>query len=567
MEEDDDAVSPTAESRGLLSSKRGGTAWLGSTKRRSRLQPLLLLVAAALVGAISAVLSLQLSGLLQKPAPLLLSPSLRSPACAASSAAAVSAPAVSRPSPPFPSSSYFPSCFFSPSTLDAAHWLRCDEADALSGGGVTSEQLHRYCTDYGATPSAKQRSLGPLQMSRPPHGNADVVFSLSGNWTEFGCSLRVLGPAAARRLLSNRRLLFIGDSTTQELVTELVAFLEGSPLHVDFVLTAWINQRQCSGNHQGYAARTLHTARFPSPALSLFNITVMQLWNGHVSECDNSGGVEQQLHPEFINKLITASHLCSNRTAHLQLLSKLWALPQPLELLQTGHDSADDRERVFQLLHASTDPLTGDKPELLNASLDVWRRADLHSILPLVRSCLSAAVSFVAHPSAAFSLQAVNASAPAASIDLALYNAGQHLTHPGWGRVPPASFLPPFTRTLFELFSLLHRAAHAVAWKDSSPNDGGPGALPITAMNAAGRSVAALTGRRAGQSAALDVWPVEAALSGLNKSDARHCSFKDNVEADILRRDRQSRTVFCHTAVQLLLQHIQAADDEISCQA
>ena len=100
--------------------------------------------------------------------------------------------------------------------------------------------------------------------------------------------------------------------------------------------------------------------------------------------------------------------------------------------------------------------------------------------------------------------------------------------------------------TTTHFLAQLHRLkTQAVVWKDATPTHQFPSLARINTM---GRSFASVYGD--GQQLN---WPVEGLLSGLTKTDDRHCSYKDlNAGGNIPTRNRHVRTHWCHAAVQLL---------------
>ena len=71
---------------------------------------------------------------------------------------------------------------------------------------------------------------------------------------------------------------------------------------------------------------TFATSRFPSPALSVYNISIHQLWNGHVDECNNLGPVSLHFHELFQKKLAYLASVCMNRTAHIRWMQEQFHL-------------------------------------------------------------------------------------------------------------------------------------------------------------------------------------------------------------------------------------------------
>ena len=112
-------------------------------------------------------------------------------------------------------------------------------------------------------------------------------------------------------------------------MAELIAFLEEMPADMDHLHADWVWQHACPGHSFAYQARTFATSRFPSPALSVYNISIHQLWNGHVDECNNLGPVSLHFHELFQKKLAYLASVCMNRTAHVQWtvdgLQRRWA--------------------------------------------------------------------------------------------------------------------------------------------------------------------------------------------------------------------------------------------------
>ena len=96
-----------------------------------------------------------------------------------------------------------------------------------------------------------------------------------------------------------------------------------------------------------------------------------------------------------------------------------------------------------------------------------------------------------------------------------------------------------------------------MTWRDATPS---LDFMYLQFCNAMGRSAVQALGRVKGQAEAVDVWPVQYVLSNLRKVDSRHCSYKDLKMSDFRNRERRSRSIYCHTAVLLLLQQLHAAE-------
>ena len=114
--------------------------------------------------------------------------------------------------------------------------------------------------------------------------------------------------------LKNQRILFIGDSTSQEMFIELVSFLEES--HDQFILNPW-KIWTCPGAHVNYQSRMMSTSTYPSPYLIMNNISIDFLFNANVNHCENYGFVTTQLFPQVQLKLHDiASKFCLNLKKH-----------------------------------------------------------------------------------------------------------------------------------------------------------------------------------------------------------------------------------------------------------
>jgi hypothetical protein len=327
-----------------------------------------------------------------------------------------------------------------PSAIDAGRWVPCPPLNATG----------RYCEMVAE--NDPRTFLGPWRTPHPAIEDSNAEFVVPGDPADVGCALGVMTPHGARDLLRGKRLLFVGDSTMQELAVELVSFLEESPNERDYFQDAWINQTPCPGLHQAYATRSFTTTHTPSPWLGRANISITMVWNGHASECENLGPLDDQLSTALWDKI----------------------------------RSLDGRP-----------------------------------------------------------------------FDHAIYNVGQHAISSNEPRVLSLELLRNLTRVVATVFERLHReVAHTVTWKDSTPSSMYPA---VTIANDACRAVASAAGRRWGQPEALDVWPVGEMLGGLGKQDKRHCSYKDVHERDYEHRERNTRSVYCHTAIQLLLHQIQAS--------
>lgn len=75
----------------------------------------------------------------------------------------------------------------------------------------------------------------------------------------YNCRISFITRDQARECLSNQRLMFIGDSTTQELVLELISFLEGSVN--EFIPSPWKIMPCDSSQKKNYHIRVISTGK------------------------------------------------------------------------------------------------------------------------------------------------------------------------------------------------------------------------------------------------------------------------------------------------------------------
>ena len=439
---------------------------------------------------------------------------------------------------------YVPSC----NALDAGIWLNCSDTYNFTITPLTTYEQSHYCT---VEDSGSQRSTHNFPHNRRHYYH---VYDPVGPIPYYNST-------AARALLQNRRLLFIGDSTTQELVTELVSFLEGAPDDVDYRSSAWSYVRKCDGPKSSLLYRSLRTDQYPSPALSLFNISIQMMWTGYLTDdCANNSPIEDQITPHFAAKLHLHSHSCANRTAHLQLLADLYRQEAVRSLLRGGaEDSTERREALFQMLLSMSAPETGDYEPLLNASLQLMTDPDFFTrIGSYMQLCdpsvwTSEYVQTVGDtqrtmdwsplPQGRFALNFSTIPVPRTpSFDYVMYSsATTHslLRQPLSYERPVPEWASLYARVVSGAMTTVHTAAReAVIWRDGSPDSL---FSAIRYLNNEARSMADTfpVGRQVN-------WCVMGPLSNLLKGDPRHCSFKD-------WNYRHERTVYCHQAVQLLL--------------
>ena len=444
---------------------------------------------------------------------------------------------------------YVPSC----PSVDAGMWMDCSVTLNFSTPAVDYEQLH-YCKldSVPSTPSTPQPSP-----ARSRHNFAHKQHRYFHLFDPIG-PIPYFDSAAARALLQNRRLIFLGDSTTQEMVLELVSFLEGSTDDVEYRSAAWSYVRYCEGEHLSGKWRSIRTEQFPSPALSLFNISIHQMWTGNEDECQNNSPIEAQLKPEFAGRLRLHSHSCANRSAHLELLADTYKQEALRSLHNASEDSTARREELFQTLLSSSAADTGDYEPLLQASralldrADYWRAIGAYmqdcdaSVWPTSTATGSAAETGMEWAPFLVGRFLHNVSAIPAprspSFDYVIYSSSTThslLRQPlSWAR-PTADYAHLYARVVSEAMKTVHAAAReAVIWRDGSPDQIFPA---MRYLNSEAR--AAMDLFPAGSHL---LWCVQAVVSYLDKPDNRHCSFKDS-------GSRHERTVYCHQGIQLLL--------------
>ena len=467
-------------------------------------------------------------------------------------------------------------CPPSVATLDAGQWLPCpsdvnvsavafkDPSASFSSSMLQSNHIRNYCHSlHPDSPFFMNSAQYHARTHNFDHEARQFFQTFEPVARADKCRLVYHTSAEARRLLANKRLLFIGDSTMQEMVTELIAFLEGSPLRMDFMLEAWWHQQRCGGS-QSYQYRNTMTSKFPSPALSTFNISIGMLWNGHVEECGNWGDCGTMLRPEWQFRLFQHSQVCMNRTAHLLLLGRLFDIPRLVDdvfAYEARHDDAyKERMALFDAMAAQLHSSTGDHPLLLDASNKLFLRANVKEILTLIEHCVPPAPSSTAFFDTLAAMIRYNYSdfdlltlpAPLSTFDYIVFNNGAHY-HGSWTDTPPSDRLQHYSDVLYAMFSQLHSMAPALIWKDSTPmythRHG------FFHLNSIARAVAK-DFEQPGAGSKHIHWPVVGMLNDLRKEDFSHCSFKDRKESDFKNREREVRTVWCHQAIQLLLQLI-----------
>ena len=344
--------------------------------------------------------------------------------------------------------------------------------------------------------------------------------------------------AEARSLLADRRLLFAGDSTMQEMLFELISWLEGTRPGVEIAsaLPMWnVLRPPCADGW--YSSRSVDTSLFPTPALSLYNTSMAFVYNGHVSECGNFGGLDTLLQPALWEKLDEHAALCINRTAHLDYLSR--TLPSAASTL-TEH-SADDsdgtarREASLSTIKATDDPTLGFQKTLLDAGRTLYAVNVSDRRTGMWQPCNQGRASYDS--------SSVDGVLP---YDVVVYNAGLHLDQ-RQPLYPSFAERTQYIAAINTTMSRLARFAPLVVWKDTMNVHEHP----------ALRDYNRISLRLAEQHPSVVSWPVERMLDRLSKSDPRHCSFKLREKTD----SQIVRTVFCHQAVQVLLltikQHIQ----------
>jgi hypothetical protein len=138
-------------------------------------------------------------------------------------------------------------------------------------------------------------------------------------------------PSLARRCLRHQRLIAFGDSTVQELVLQLIDFLESPDGEDDVDLTRmapdfdpnqeWVASTATTASHDqhiyyfvhlwsppdschhertlAYAGRMFSTAYMPTPYLAAWNITVTMRWNPHQNPCGDMAGPDAPSSPEL----------------------------------------------------------------------------------------------------------------------------------------------------------------------------------------------------------------------------------------------------------------------------
>ena len=521
--------------------------------------------------------------------------------------------------PLFSSASFVPewaaSCFPPKGAVNAGRWLPCASLASLCAqsaatnashsvpltsqlasccGGATARHLladgvndtkknsYVELTSSAAERASLLSSLGLsnasllLDANNRYWSNAPFFSSDSDSQCD-GASLRFFTPAEGRALLSNKRILFVGDSTSQELIFELIAWLEEAPADMDLDFERWTAQRACDGRHWQYQQRTITTALSPSPALSIFNISLHHLWNGHLDECENVGPMAQQRSNVLKQKLKWHATICANRSAHLDTLQT--ALRVPLMDLVTAHnDSLVRREQLFKSVRATMEPV--------NATYVFLEQLTAPPPPPPPPPPSNSSVPPPPPSPPSWAASSWSAHCPTVrSFDYIAYNAGLHLVpRAPWEQwYPDTQFLNEFEAVLAEkLVQLLELAVDggAVLWKDSSSMELFPSLVRLNniAHETVDRLNANISSYRQTANIAAEerdvydrcttdsgqqllnrvlVWPVGYVLSGLSKWDQRHCSYKDYIPGNSFHsRQRHIRTHYCHAAVQLLLRTI-----------
>ena len=99
---------------------------------------------------------------------------------------------------------------------------------------------------------------------------------------------RLYDHEALLHCLRDKRVLLLGDSTQQELFTELVSYLEnGSNSSLDDVLYPEWQVSPCGEDTRKVSQRFQSTSLKPAPVLLNWNITVDFVWNARLDHCVN----------------------------------------------------------------------------------------------------------------------------------------------------------------------------------------------------------------------------------------------------------------------------------------
>jgi hypothetical protein len=149
--------------------------------------------------------------------------------------------------------------------VDAGAWAACEDClrPPLNDPSATSSGLACACPNEAETRSWTRH---PRPLTFLPQS----------------CRLKWFSSEDARALLANRKIVFVGDSVSQELASDLIALLENT---VNWPIKDhqhdWVRQESCGRTWpDGYEYRQFSTAANPSPQLRAHNITVTHIWNG-----------------------------------------------------------------------------------------------------------------------------------------------------------------------------------------------------------------------------------------------------------------------------------------------
>jgi len=433
-------------------------------------------------------------------------------------------------------------CIPSFESMDAGYWDSCSSVIPSNNSLHFRRWLHQCSSD------GSEFSRFSPQLNNFFHETSSF------------CGLAPFSPRDMRRLFSNRRLLFVGDSTTQELVTELVSYMEESPHAYDFAMESWIHQLPCGGLSLAYQARTIISEQFPTPALSIFNISVHFVWDGHENECQNSGHLPHFRNSRFRRKLSTHSNICMNRTAHLNKLAELLDANNLFHTLNEN-DSLEQRENLFQQLQQSRNPVSGDYPiNLHQASAAAHRDPKREFIDSMLEQCDKNYFNTDAQKFDYF-IDIIDSSESVRpprlnSFDYSSVGIGAHTFETfDWSRSTkaPNNFVDEFRTIVTETFEIIRAmTTKTIVWRDVTPIHIYP---HVHQLNAVMHQYIEEM-KHEPNTANARVLPLQYLLASLVKEDNRHCSFKDLRSSEFSDRNREIRTPWCHQAVQILIHAI-----------
>ena len=204
----------------------------------------------------------------------------------------------------------------------------------------------------------------------------------------------------------------------------------------------------CAGV-EGYRSsllwRSLRTDQFPSPALSLFNISIQQMWTGHEDDCNNGSPIEAQITPHFAAKLHLHAHSCTNRTAHVELLAQMYQQETVRSLLHNAaENTTQGREAMFQTLLNMSWTDSGDYVPLQEVSNKMMGSADYFSqIAGYMQECDPSLWPKQDNTAAAVTVTGTEAAASVAGMDYAPLVLGRFANN--FSAIPVPVLLPSTT--------------------------------------------------------------------------------------------------------------------------